>query len=117
MGRVSGATVVATQTGAEGFFSKEFWVRTRVTLKGRGFGYFPIRVILEVVVVIGKKDRDEGELESLAEPMRGSRDSNEDFVIVSRGEVNISFDIMGGASSDHTATFSCLDRVIIASGG
>ena len=33
--------------------------------------------------------------------MRGSGDSSEDFVIVGRGKVKISFDIMGGASSDH----------------
>ena len=49
--------------------------------------------------------------------MRGSGDSSEDFVIVGRGKVKISFDIMGGASSDHTATSFCLDRVIVASGG
>ena len=92
-------------------------MRARTTLKGRVFGYFPVKVISEIVVVVGKRDRDKGELESLAEPTRGSRDPSEDFVIVGRGEVKISFDIMGSASSDHTATFFYLDRVIITSGG
>ena len=48
--------------------------------------------------------------------MWGSRDPSENFVVVGRGKVMTSFDVVGGASSDHTATFSCLDRVIIASG-
>ena len=43
----------------------------RVPLKGRVFRYFPVRVISEVVVIVNKGDRDEGELESLGEPMRG----------------------------------------------
>ena len=56
-------------------------------MEGRVFGYFPIRIIMEVVVIIGKGNRDEGELESLGEPTRGPRDSREDFVIVGRGEI------------------------------
>ena len=55
-------------------------------------------------------------MESLDEPPRGSRDSGEDFIIVVRGEGKVSIDVMGSASSNHTATFCCLDRVIIASG-
>ena len=53
---------------------------------GRVFGYFPVGIILEVVVIVGKGDGDEGKLELLGEPMRGSRDSCEDLVIVGRGE-------------------------------
>ena len=46
--------------------------------------------------------------------MRGSRDSSEDFVIVSGGESEISFDVVSSVSSDdHTTTFFCLDRVIV----
>ena len=56
-------------------------------MEGRVFGYFPVGVISKVVVVIGEWDRDEGELESLREPARGSRISGEDFVIVGRGEI------------------------------
>ena len=37
------------------------------------FRYFPAGVILEVVVVVGKGNWDEGELESLGEPVRGSK--------------------------------------------
>ena len=48
--------------------------------------------------------------------MRGSRDSSEDFVVVVSSEGQVSIDIMGSTSSDHAATFFCLDRVIIASG-
>ena len=88
----------------------------RVPLKGRVFRYFPVRVIPEVVVTVGKGNRDEGKLESLGEPMKGSRNSSEDFIIVGRSKIKIYFDIMGSASSDHTATFFCLDRVIVASG-
>ena len=70
---------------------------------------------MDIVVVVWEGDRDEGKLESLGEPTRGSRDSGEDFIVVGGGEVKISFDVMGGTSSDHAATFSCLDRVIFAS--
>ena len=80
------------------------------------FRYFPIRVISEVVVVIIRKGyREEGNLESLGEPTRGSRDFGEDFIIVGEGKVKISFDVMGGTGSNHAATFSWLDRVIVAS--
>ena len=50
------------------------------------FGYFPLGVVSEVVFIIGKGDRDEGELELFGEPARGSRDSSDDFVVVVRGE-------------------------------
>ena len=53
--------------------------------EGRVFGYFPVGIISEVVVIVGKGNRDEGELESLGEPMRGSRNC-EDFIVVGRGE-------------------------------
>ena len=62
-------------------------MRAGLPMEGRVFGYFPIRIIMEVVVIIGKGNRDEGELESLGEPTRGPRDSREDFVIVGRGEI------------------------------
>ena len=52
----------------------------------RVFRYFPLGVISEVVVVIGKGNGDEGELELLGEPMRGSRDSGENLVEVGGGE-------------------------------
>ena len=51
-----------------------------------GLRYFPLGVILEVVFVVGKGNGDQGELESLGEPMRGFRDSCEDFVIVGSSE-------------------------------
>ena len=72
---------------------------------------------MEVVVIIRKGYGDEGELESLGKPTRGSRDSSEDFIVVGRGERKVPFDIMGSASGDHAATFFCLDRVIVAGGG
>ena len=59
---------------------------TGLSMEGRVFGYFPVRVIPEVVVVVGKGNRDKGKPESLGEPMRGSRDSCEDFVVVGRGK-------------------------------
>ena len=92
-------------------------MRTRGALEGRVFRYFSVRVVLEIVVVVGDRNRDEGKVESLGEPMRGSRDSGEYFMIVCKGKIEISFNIMGSVSSDHTATSPCLDRVIIASGG
>ena len=52
----------------------------------RVFRYLPLGVISEVVVVVGKGNGDEGELESLGEPTRGSRDSGEDFVVVGGGK-------------------------------
>ena len=85
--------------------------------EGRVLRYFPIWVIAKVVVIVRKGNRDESKLKSLSEPTRGSRDSGECFVVVGRGEIKISFDVMGHASSDHSATSFCLGRVIIASGG
>ena len=69
------------------------------------------------MVIVRKGNGAEGKLELLGEPMRGSRDSSEYFIVVGRGEREISIDVMGSASSDHAATFFCLDRVIVASGG
>ena len=50
------------------------------------FGYFPLGVVSEVVFIVGKRDGDEGKLESSREPTRGSRDSSEDFVVVVSSE-------------------------------
>ena len=55
-------------------------------MEGRVFGYFPVRIIPEVVLIVRKGNGDESELESLGEPTRGSGDSCEDFVVVGRGE-------------------------------
>ena len=55
-------------------------------MEGRVFGYFPVRVIPEVVFVVGEGNGDKGKLELLGEPMRGSRDSGEDLVVVVGGE-------------------------------
>ena len=55
-------------------------------MKSKVFGYSPVGIVSEVVVVVGKGNGDKGELKSLGEPMRGSRDPSEDFVIVGRGE-------------------------------
>ena len=55
-------------------------------MEGRVFGYFPVRIIPEAVVIIRKGNGGESELESLGEPTRGSRDSCEDFVVVVSGE-------------------------------
>ena len=85
-------------------------------MDGGIFRYLPVGVISEVVVIVGKWDRDEGELELLGEPTRRSRDSCEDFVVVGRGKLQISMDVMGSTGNDHAATFFCLDRVIVASG-
>ena len=54
--------------------------------KSKVFGYSPVGIVSEVVVVVGKGNGNKGELKSLGEPMRGSRDSSEDFVIVGRGK-------------------------------
>ena len=83
---VSGAAVVTTGTGAEGFSSREVRVGAVVSTRCGWFGYFPLGVVSEVVFVIGKGDGDKGEFESLGEPTRGSRDSSEDFVIVVSSE-------------------------------
>ena len=56
-------------------------------------------------------------MELLYEPVRGSRDSGEDFIIVGSSEGEVSVDMMGSTGSDHAATFFCLDRVIFASEG
>ena len=61
-------------------------MRARLSTGGRVFGYFPLRIISEVVVIVRKGNGDEGELESLGEPTRGSRDSCEDFVVVGSSE-------------------------------
>ena len=109
--------IVTAGAGAEGFSSREFGVRAGLALRGRVFGYFPVRVILEVVVIIRKGNGNEGKLESLGEPTRGSRDSSKDFIVVGRSETEISFHVMSSTGGDHAATFFCLDRVIVASGG
>ena len=83
---MSGAAVVTAGTGAEGFSPREVGVGAGMSTRCGLFGYFPLGVISEVVFVVGKGDRGEGELESLGEPMRRSRDSCEDFVVVVRGE-------------------------------
>ena len=41
-------------------------------LKHGAVRYLPVRVVMEIVVIVRERDRDEGELESLAGPMRGS---------------------------------------------
>ena len=108
---------MAAGTGAEGFSSREVRVGAGSSAKCGWFGYFPLGVILEVVFVVGEGDRNKGKLESFGEPTRGSRDSCEDFVVVVSSECQVSVDMMGSTSSDHAATFFCLDRVIVASGG
>ena len=79
---MSGAAIVAAGTGTEWFFSSEVGVGTGASLKSWVFGYFPVRVISEVVVIVQKGNGGEGKLELLCEPMRGSRDSSEDFIVV-----------------------------------
>ena len=83
---MSGAAIVTAGTDAEGFSSQEIRVGAGVSTGCGWFGYFPLGVVSEVVFIIGKGNGDKGELESLGKPMRGSRDSSEDFVIVVRGE-------------------------------
>ena len=46
----------------------------------------PTWVVSEVVFIVGKGDRGEGELESFGKPTGGSRDSGEDLVVVVRCE-------------------------------
>ena len=77
---------MAARASAEGFSSREVRVGAGMSTRCGWFRYFPLGVVSEVVFVVGKGDRGEGELESFREPMRGSRDSSEDFVVVVRGE-------------------------------
>ena len=83
---MSGAAVVTAGTGAKGFSSREVGVGAGTSMRSGWFRYFPLGVVSEVVFIVGKGDRDEGQLESSGEPTRGSRNSSEDFVIVVRGE-------------------------------
>ena len=83
---MSGAAVVATGAGAEGFSSREFRVGAGASAGCRWFGQFPLWVVSEIVFVVGEGDGSEGELESSGEPARGSRDSGEDLVVVVGGE-------------------------------
>ena len=83
---MSGAAVVPAGTGAEGFSSREVGVGARTSVGSGWFGYFSLGVVSEVVCIVGKGNRDEGELELFGEPTRGSRNSIEDFVIVVRGK-------------------------------
>ena len=83
---MSGAAVVTAGTGAEGFSSREVRVGAGMSTRCGWFRCFPLGVVLKVVFIVGEGDGDEGELESLGEPMRGSRDSSEDFVVVVGGE-------------------------------
>ena len=73
---------MAAGTGAEGFSSREFRVGAGMSMRCRWFRQFPLGVVSEVVFIVGKGDGGEGEVESLGEPTRGSRDSSEDFVVV-----------------------------------
>ena len=114
---LSGAAIVAAGTGAEGFSSREVEVGAGTSTRCGWFRYFLLGVVSEVVFVVGKGDGGESELELSGEPTRGSRDSSEDFVVVVRGEYQISVNVVGSTGSDHAATFFCLDRVIVASGG
>ena len=83
---MSGAAIVATGAGTEGFSSREFRVGAGASAGCGWFRYFPLGVVSKVVFIIREGDRGEGELESLGEPTRGSRDSCEDFVVVVSGE-------------------------------
>ena len=83
---MSGPTVVAAGTGAEGFSSREVRVGAGASTGCGWFRYFPLGVVSEVVFIVGKGDRDEGELELFGEPTRRSRDSSEDFFVVVRGK-------------------------------
>ena len=71
---------------------------------------------MEIVVIVRKGNGDKGELESLGEPMRGSRGSSEDFIVVGGCKGEVSFGVVSSASSDHSATFFCLDRVVVPVG-
>ena len=83
---MSGTAVVTARTGAEGFSSGEVGVGAGMSTRRGWFRYFPLGVVSKVVFVVGKGDGGKGELESSGEPMRGSRDSSEDFVVVVRGK-------------------------------
>ena len=83
---MSGAAVVTAGAGAEGFFSREVRVGAGASTGCGWFRYFPLGVVSKVVFMVREGDRGEGELESLGEPTRGSRDSCEDFVVVVRGQ-------------------------------
>ena len=51
---MSGAAIVTAGAGAEGFSSRKIGVGAGLSMEGRVFGYFPVRVIPEVVVIIRK---------------------------------------------------------------
>ena len=53
---------------------------------GGVFRCIPVGIVPKVVAIIRKGDRGDGKVESLGEPMRGSRDSCEDFIIVGGGK-------------------------------
>ena len=110
MGGMCWATEMAARAGADGFFSREVRVGTRVSSMDNRFGYFPVRIIFEVVVVVREGNCDEGELELLYKPVRGSRNMGEDFIVVCGSECKVSVNMMGSASSDHTATLLLLGQ-------
>ena len=52
MGRVHWAMIVTTGTSTKGLPSRELLVRTAMGMRSRGFGYFPLGAISEVIVII-----------------------------------------------------------------
>ena len=109
---------MAAGASTEGFGSRELWMGAGRGLKFWSFRDFPVGSVVEVIAVIRECNRGESEVEVSSEPVRGSRDSGEDFIIVGGGKGEVSFDMMSAVGSDdHTATFSCLDRVIIIAEG
>ena len=108
---VSGAMVVAADTSTDKLFSRKRVVGTRTFGRGRQFKYFPVGVVSEEVVIVGEGNGGKGEVKVSSQPLRWSRDSSEDFVIVGGGRVKVSDGMVGIRCSNHTATFFCLDRV------
>ena len=79
--------------------------------RGRRFRYFPVGVVFVEVDVVIEGNGDKGEIEVSGQPPRWSRDACENFIIICRGKLKVFDRAMGVGSSNHTATFSCLDRV------
>ena len=109
---VSGAAVMATAASTDKLSSGKRAMGAMVFGRGRRFRYFPVGVVSEEVDVFIEGDRGEGKVKVFGQPPRWSRDTCEDFVVICRGELKVFNGTMCVGSSNHTATFFCLDRVI-----
>ena len=92
---VSGAAIVAATASADKLFSRKSVMCAVMFGRGSQFRYFPVGVVSEDVVVI--RGGDKGKVTISDQPLRWSRDSSEDFVIVGSSEGRF---LMGRWASD-----------------